>query len=144
MFFGFNTNVNYKKWSASLSMRANVGNYVYNQSRNQRGNQQIFVPSYPANQSSDVLNTFFQGSGDFYASNYYVQNASFLKMDNLNMGYYMGKLHNSNVGLRFIAGVQNVFTITKYKGVDPELNGGVDNNQYPRPRTVVLGVNLDF
>ena len=100
--------------------------------------------SYLSNQSSDVLNTNFQGTGNFYQSNYYVQNASFLRMDNINIGYNVGKLKQSNVNLRLNAGVQNVFTITKYQGLDPELNGGIDNNQYPRPRTFILGLGLDF
>ena len=65
-------------------------------------------------------------------------------MDYLNIGYNLGQLHNSGVGLRFNAGVQNVFTITNYKGIDPEIEGGVDNNQYPRPRTFLLGVSVDF
>jgi iron complex outermembrane receptor protein len=64
-------------------------------------------------------------------------------MDNINIGYDVGKL-KKNINLRLNAGVQNVFTITKYKGLDPELNGGIDNNQYPRPRTFILGVGLDF
>ena len=96
-----------------------------------------------ANQSSDVLNTNFQGVGDYYQSNYYVQNASFLRMDNINIGYNVGKL-KGDLNLRMNAGVQNVFVITEYNGLDPEQSGGIDDNQYPRPRTFFIGVGLDF
>jgi len=144
MFYGFSTNVNYKKWSAGFSMRANVGNYVYNMSATNGAISKFLFSSFLANENSDVLNTNFKGIGDYYQSNYYIQNASFLKMDYLNIGYNMGKLGNSNVGLRFNAGMQNVFIVTNYDGIDPEIGGGVDNNQYPRPRTFLLGASVDF
>ena len=144
MFYGFSTNVIYQKWSAGFTMRAYVGNYLYNQMATNGAISKFLFSSYLANESADVLNTNFKGTGDFYQSNYYVQNASFLKLDNINIGYNYGKLKHSNVGLRFNAGVQNVFTITEYQGVDPESSGGIDNNQYPRPRTFLLGINLDF
>lgn len=142
-FFGFSTNVNYKQWSLSLTMRSNVGNYVYNNVATNGATSKFLFSSYLANQSSDVLNTNFQGTGNFYQSNYYVQNASFIKMDNVNIGYNAGKI-SRNVNLRLNASVQNVFTITKYQGLDPEISGGIDNNGYPRPRTYVLSVGLDF
>jgi TonB-dependent starch-binding outer membrane protein SusC len=90
-----------------------------------------------------VLNTNFEGIGNFYQSNYYVQNASFLKMDNINIAYNLGRV-SDNVNLRLNAGVQNVFTVTKYTGIDPEISGGIDNNGYPRPRTFTIGAALDF
>jgi iron complex outermembrane receptor protein len=65
-------------------------------------------------------------------------------MDNINIGYNVGKLFNNKANLRINANVQNAFIITKYKGLDPEVNGGIDNNFYPRPRTFVLGLNLNF
>jgi iron complex outermembrane receptor protein len=77
-------------------------------------------------------------------SDYYVQNASFLRIDNINLGYNVGKVFKNKAALRINATVQNVLTITKYTGLDPEMNGGIDNNFYPRPRTIVLGINLDF
>lgn len=144
MFYGFSTSVNYKKWSGSLSMRANVGNYLYNQAATNGAISKFLFSSYLANQSSDVLNTYFQGVGNFYQSDYYIQNASFLRMDYLNIGYNIGRLQRGNVSMRLNAGIQNVFTITKYTGLDPEMSGGVDGNQYPRPRTYVFGVGLDF
>lgn len=141
--YGFNTNLTYGKWSGGFNMRANVGNYVYNNVATNGAISKFMFSTYLANQSSDVLNTGFQGVGNYYQSNYYVQNASFLKMDYLNVGYNFGKI-SKNVGLRLTAGVQNVFVITKYDGLDPELSGGIDNNQYPRPRTFFLGAGLDF
>ncbi|MET0392254.1 MAG: SusC/RagA family TonB-linked outer membrane protein [Chitinophagaceae bacterium] len=143
MFYGFNTNFTYKKWSGGFNLRASVGNYLFNNVATNGAISKFLFASYLSNQSSDVLNTNFQGVGDFYQSNYYVQNASFLRMDYLNVGYNVGKI-KGNMNLRLNAGVQNVFVITKYKGLDPEINGGIDNNQYPRPRTFLVGVGLDF
>ena len=142
-FFGFSSNVNYKKWTAALTLRANVGNYVYNNVATNGAISKFLFTSYLANQSSDVLNTSFQGIGNFYQSNYYVQNASFLKMDNINIGYNLGRI-SKNLDLRLNASVQNVFTVTKYNGLDPEISGGIDNNGYPRPRTFTIGAGLDF
>lgn len=141
--YGFSTAITYKKWNAGLTMRANVGNYLFNNVATNGAISKFLFSSFLANQSSDVLNTNFQGVGDFYQSNYYVQNASFLRMDNINVGYNVGKL-KGDINLRLTAGVQNVFVITKYKGIDPELSGGIDDNQYPRPRTFLLGVGIDF
>lgn len=141
--YGFSTNITYKKWSAGLTMRANVGNYLFNNVATNGAISKFLFSSFLANQSSDVLNTNFQGVGDFYQSNYYVQNASFLRMDNINIGYNVGRL-KGDINLRLNAGVQNVFVITKYKGLDPELGSGIDDNQYPRPRTFLIGLGLDF
>jgi iron complex outermembrane receptor protein len=78
-------------------------------------------------------------------SDYYIKNASFLKMDNVNLSYNLGKfIRNSNASMSISATVQNVFTITNYKGVDPEISNGIDDRFYPRPRTYVLGVNVSF
>ncbi len=143
MFYGFNTNLTYKEWSAGFNMRASTGNYLFNNVATNGAISKFLFSSHLSNQSSNVLNTNFQGTGDFYQSNYYVQNASFLRMDYLTIGYNVGRLKN-DINLRLNAGVQNVFVITKYKGLDPELNGGIDDNQYPRPRTFIIGLALDF
>ena len=98
-----------------------------------------------ANGSTNVLETNFTGNGDQYLlSDYYVENASFFRMDYLNIGYNAGDVVRKNTNLRIGATVQNVFTITQYKGVDPEVYGGIDNNFYPRPRIISLNLNLDF
>jgi iron complex outermembrane receptor protein len=143
MYYGFSTSVNYKKWSGGLSLRANTGNYLFNNVATNGAISKFLFSSYLSNQTADVLNTNFEGTGNFYQSNYYVQNASFLRMDYINIGYNLGQL-NKHISMRLNAGVQNVFVITKYKGLDPELSGGIDDNQYPRPRTFILGASLDF
>jgi iron complex outermembrane receptor protein len=98
-----------------------------------------------ANGSRNLLETNFTGNGDKYLlSDYYIENASFLRMDNFNIGYNAGGIISKNTNLRIGANVQNVFTVTKYKGLDPEVPGGIDNNFYPRPRIFVLNLNLDF
>jgi TonB-dependent starch-binding outer membrane protein SusC len=144
MFYGFSSAVNYKKFSAGFTLRANVGNYLFNNVATNGAISKFLFSSYLSNQSSDVLNTNFMGSGNYYQSSYYVQDASFLKMDNFYLGYNLGKLSRTNATIRLNAGVQNVFTITKYDGLDPEMGGGIDNNQYPRPRTFLVGVGIDF
>ena len=146
-FFGFSTNLTYGKWSGGLVMRANVGNYLYNNVASSTGTlRNILNPiGYINNGSADVLYTNFSGNGtNYYLSDYYVQNASFLRMDNINVGYDAGKVFRDVANLRVSLIVQNVFVVTKYKGLDPEINGGIDNNFYPRPRTIALGLNLGF
>jgi iron complex outermembrane receptor protein len=91
---------------------------------------------------NDVLHTHFVYSQP--SSDYYVQNASFLKMDNVGLSYNAGSLFNDKLKLRVNANCQNVFTITKYSGIDPEIYSGIDNALYPRPRIWVLGINLQF
>ena len=77
-------------------------------------------------------------------SDYYIQDASFMKMDNATLGYNFNQLKEGEVILRLYATVQNAFTITDYEGLDPEISGGIDNNVYPRPRTFLLGFNINF
>ncbi len=141
---GFSTQVSYKKWSLSTVLRANLGNYMYNNVAANFGVQKnILNPAgFLSNASTDFYNTKFVNNQ--YQSDYYVQNASFLRMDNLGIGYNVGRILNNKVSLRLNANCQNVFTITKYKGVDPEIYGGIDNKFYPRPRTYVLGLGIDF
>jgi len=147
MFFGLSSSVTHKKWNAGIVMRANIGNYLYNNVASSSGTlRNILNPiGYINNGSRDYLNTGFSGNGsNYYLSDYYVQNASFLRIDNINLGYNVGNVFKNKATLRINATVQNVLTITKYTGLDPEMNGGIDNNFYPRPRTIVLGINLDF
>jgi iron complex outermembrane receptor protein len=144
VFLGFSTEVDYKQLSVSFVLRANIGNYMYNNVASNSGYYTNIFSSNPFlnNASTDVLTTNFQRPQ--YWSDYYIQNASFLRMDNLNIGYNFGKVINKTVNLRAGITVQNVFVITKYKGLDPEIFSGIDNNFYPRPRIFSLGVNLDF
>jgi iron complex outermembrane receptor protein len=146
-FLGAYSNVNWHKWSAGFSMRANIGNYMYNNRFSNTGVQRNIIDplGFLANGSRNLLETNFTGNGDQYLlSDYYVENASFLRMDYINVGYNAGTLINRHTNLRIGANVQNVFTVTKYKGIDPEVPGGIDNNFYPRPRIFSLSLGLDF
>ncbi|HWK03206.1 MAG TPA: TonB-dependent receptor [Puia sp.] len=140
---GFSTSVTYHRWTASTVLRANIGNYMYNEISSNAIRANVFNPlGYLANTFSELETTHFYYSQPH--SDYYIQNASFLKMDNLGLSFNAGGIFHDGAHLRINANCQNVFTITKYKGQDPELYGGIDNTFYPRPRTYVLGVNLQF
>lgn len=146
-FFGAYSNARWKKWDAGFVLRANVGNYMYNNRFSNTGVQRNIIDplGYLANGSRNVLETNFTGNGDkYFLSDYYIENASFLRMDNFNIGYNAGNLISPNTNLRVGVTVQNVFIITKYKGLDPEVPGGIDNNFYPRPRNFVLSANFNF
>ena len=151
-FLGFSTNVTYKRWSGGFVLRSSLGNYDYNNIYSQTGTQnQITGNPVLYNASSNYLTTKFKGgNAQELLSDYYIQNASFLRMDNVNIGYNLGKIAHTRARLRLNASVQNVFVITKYSGLDPEIaagtanNPGIDNSLYPKPRTYNLGVNLDF
>ncbi len=146
LFLGLSSSFNYKRWNVGFVMRASFDNYVYNNNFSQTGTlNQILGNNVLYNGSSNYLTTGFVGNSQQLLSDYYIQNASFLRMDNANISYDLGKfLKNSQANLRINASVQNVFVITKYKGLDPEVASGIDNNLYPRPRTIALGLNLDF
>lgn len=146
LFFGFSTNVGWKKWNAGFVMRSAFNNYVYNNIYSNNGRLNGILNAYVlGNASRNYLETNFTGSTEQQPlSDYYIENASFLKMDNLNIGYNAGQIMKQKATLRLNLTVQNVFTITKYSGLDPEISNGVDNNLYPRPRIFSLGINLDF
>ncbi len=140
---GFSTSVSYKNWSLSTSLRSYIGNYAYNGMAMNAG--AFGTMSYNAYQLNNLhksyLETGFQSRQ--YLSDYYVENASFLKMDNLSLGYNFGKVKDM-FNLNVTAMVQNVFTITNYSGVDPEISNGVDNSFYPRPRIFSVSLGIDF
>ena len=140
---GFSTSLRWKKWTLSTSLRANIGNYVYNaMAMNTGAWETVSYTSYQLNNlSTSYLKTGFQKRQ--YLSDYYVENASFLKMDNLSLNYNFGAICKG-CNLNVSAMVQNVFCITKYSGVDPEVPYGVDNSFYPRPRTFSLNVGFNF
>lgn len=143
--FGFNTSVTLNKWTFSTSLRASVGNYMYNNVASGRAVlRNVLNPSnFIGNAPQSLTATNFQYNQ--YFSSYYVENASFLRMDNIGIGYTVGQLAGARgTNLRLSLNCQNVFVITKYTGSDPEIYGGVDNTFYPRPRTLVLGANLGF
>jgi len=140
---GFTTQLSYDKWSLSTVLRANIGNYLYNNPAVGAIQSNVFNSlGYLVNTLSELTKSSFYYSQA--SSDYFVQNASFLKMDNLTLGYNAGNIFRNKVGLRINATCQNVFTVTKYTGIDPEIYQGYDNTLYPRPRIYVLGVNLQF
>jgi TonB-linked SusC/RagA family outer membrane protein len=145
VFMGFSTNVSYKRFSAGFVLRSSLGNYVYNNVFSNAGNELQILGNYVLyNASANYLETGFQGNSNNLLSDYFIQNASFLRMDNLTFGYDAGAILRKKATLRLNASVQNVFVITKYQGLDPEVSSGVDNNFYPRPRIFTLGLNLNF
>ena len=145
VFLGLSSSLSYKKWSAGFVMRASLGNYVYNNVYSNNGQlSQILGNSVLYNASSSYLDTKFVGNSNNLLSDYFMQNASFLRMDNINVGYNAGKILKNTATLRLNASVQNVFIVTKYKGLDPEVSSGIDNSLYPRPRIFSLGIGLDF
>jgi TonB-dependent starch-binding outer membrane protein SusC len=143
VFLGFSTQYSINRFSTGFVMRASIGNYVYNNVFSERGVfRQVIDPlGYLQNTVPNALETNFFNNQ--YFSDYYVQNASFLRMDNFNVGYDFGNVFGKGTNLRASANIQNAFVITKYEGIDPEVQG-IDNQYYPRPRTYTLGLNLGF
>jgi TonB-dependent starch-binding outer membrane protein SusC len=143
---GFNTQVNYKKFNIGLAGHAALGNYLYNNYFSNAGVlRAIKNPiNFIGNVSRNYLETGFQNNQ--YLSDYYIENASFFRLDNINLGYNVGRIIKNKASLRIAASIQNVFVITKYKGLDPEnsRDEGTDGNIYPRPRIFSLGFNFDF
>ena len=140
---GLSTSLRYKQLTLGMSFRANIDNYVYNGMGMSTGAWETV--SYNNSQLNN-LNTSFLKTGfktRQYLSDYYVENASFLKLDNLSLSYNVGKI-NKWTSLTVSAMVQNVFTITGYSGTDPEVPNGMDNSFYPRPRTYSLSLGLQF
>lgn len=140
---GFSTSLRYKKWSMGTSLRANIGNYVYNGMAMNTG--AFGTMSYNSYQLNNLHKSFLETGFNSrqYLSDHYVENASFLKMDNLTLGYNFGNV-TPWAKLNASAMVQNVFTITSYSGVDPEVPNGMDLSFYPRPRIFSLNLGLEF
>ena len=143
---GFNTNLKYKNWDLSVISRANFGNYAYNNVASNAVFSQAIGNSggFLRNIHSDYLNTgFMDYTETSLLSDHYVQEASFFKIDNITLGYTLKDAYK-DTDIRFYGSAQNVLTVTNYEGLDPEIYGGIDNNFYPRPRSFVFGVNIDF
>ena len=146
VYMGFSSQFSYKKWDLGFNLRANFGNYVYNgvasgnSTSNNYGGKGFITNLYNGFQDTGftLLNTSEQ-----MASDYFLENASFLKMDNITLGYSFQNLFAAKLSGRISASVQNVFTISKYSGLDPEC-GAIDSNIWPRPRTYTIGLNLNF
>jgi TonB-linked SusC/RagA family outer membrane protein len=147
--FGLNTQVSYKKWNIGLAAHGSIGNYLYNQLNSNNGVLRALKNpiNFIQNGMPDYYNTGFSGTTtNEYLSDYYIENASFLRLDNINVGYNFGKVIKNKASLRLNGSIQNVFTITNYSGLDPENanSSGTDYTIYPRPRIVSIGASLDF
>ena len=143
MTFTWNNSFNYKNWDLGISLRANLGNYVYNAPRYDRTRLDGVSGYMLTNLMRDEY-LFSTTDGNLALSDYFVENASFIRCDNITLGYTFPELLNNALKLRLFGAVQNPFVITKYKGLDPEVFSGIDNNMYPRPITCTLGVVATF
>jgi TonB-dependent starch-binding outer membrane protein SusC len=146
---GFSTQVMYKNFSVGLAAHGMIGNYLYNQYNAGSGILSVIKNpvNFIGNVSESYLETgFHNNSNNQFLSDYFIESASFLRLDNINLGYNVGKVFNDAATLRILGSIQNVAVFTKYKGLDPENSSdfGIDGNIYPRPRIYTLGVNLDF
>ena len=151
---GFSSRLEYKNWDFGFSLRASIGNYVYNNV--EQGMSNMNTGEWFSNSLkyfSNRLKSTVERNWQTYEitsklSDYYVKNASFLKCDNITLGYSFNNLFKSSgwhgLSGRAYATASNVFTITNYDGLDPEVGDGNDNNLYPRPFSVVVGLSLNF
>lgn len=141
---GFSNKFLFKNWDLSFNARCNLGGYLYNnvQSKLEALNDSYDSSGFLKNRISSSLNTNFNGTQ--YQSDYYIQEASFMRIDNITLGYTFDKVFNSMAGVRIFATAQNPVLVTNYKGLDPEITGGIDNNIYPRPTTILAGLTLNF
>jgi iron complex outermembrane receptor protein len=141
---GISSSLSYKQFDLSFNGRISIGNYVYNNNNSNRAlNQQLYNQSgYLSNILSAVNETnFFTAQ---YWSDIYLEDASYFRMDNINLGYRFNKLFTEKLSGRVNFTVQNAFVITNYSGLDPEVENGIDKNIYPRPRTFLLGINVNL
>lgn len=145
--FGFNTSFTWRNWNAALSAHANVGNWVYNNvASDDEMFKDLWVNEFVSNRLVSALDSRFEDA--MYISDYYISNASFLKLDNFTIGYTVPSLFNiaqdRPASLNIFGTVQNICTLTNYKGMDPEVFSGIDGTVYPRPRTFVVGLKFNF
>ena len=144
---GFQSNLNYKNFDLSFNLRANIGNYAYNNVNSSRAQLNLLRDNAVlGNIPTSVLNTNFVNTADVLLSDYFVENASFLRMDNITIGYTFNRPIKkfSKNSIRIWTGMQNVFTWTNYSGLDPEVFDGIDNIIYPRSRNILFGANIKF
>jgi TonB-dependent starch-binding outer membrane protein SusC len=145
VFLGVNSALEYGNFIFSFAGRASLGNYMYNNVSSMNGELSRLYRAegnYLSNITHDAFDVNFGNAQ--YLSDYYIQNASFFKMDNISLAYNLGNLVPAVNNLTLSFTVQNAFVISKYKGIDPEIAFGIDNNFYPRPRNFVLGLNAQF
>ncbi|WP_287676758.1 TonB-dependent receptor [Bacteroides sp.] len=150
VYMGLSSQFRYKNWDLGFNLRASIGNYAYNATLAEHSSLNSYGGQYNvSNYNKDAIAyTGWTNTFDLQdrLTDLFIENASYLKMDNITLGYSFDKLFTNKITGRLSFTIQNVFTITKYKGLDPELSStsGVDNNMWPRPRTYTLGINLNF
>jgi TonB-linked SusC/RagA family outer membrane protein len=142
--FGFTTSFSHKRWSGGMTWRAEQGQYMYNNLASNHGNYFEVGGSmrHLNNLVTDFLNTGFRSPQ--YLSSYYIQEASFIRLDNLYLSYNLGALYKDKYATSLNLSVQNALVITKYQGLDPEIAGGIDNMIYPRPRVFNIQLNVSL
>ena len=143
--YGVNTKLQIKNWDFSVAGHGSAGNWVYNgiaANNSEIGPASIYANQYLRNRVKDALNTYWDMKK--VLSDYYVQNAAFFRIDNITLGYTFQNLFGAKTTGRVYAVCQNPFVFTKYKGLDPEVAGGIDLDVYPRPVSFQLGLNLNF
>jgi iron complex outermembrane receptor protein len=147
IFYGMFTNVAYKNWDMSMSWRGSWNNYVYNNvdSALAWSGQVLIRNTDLANGVTNLLETnFTTATTQRYLSDYYIQKANFIKLDNVTIGYTFKKVLDNKVDAKLSIGGQNLLILSPYKGIDPEIANGLDKNIYPRPRMYTLGLNVNF
>ena len=137
----WNNTFSWKNWDLGISLRASIGNYVYN---NVLANNTCLSKMYQNGLNNMVMTDNYFESTDNYYSDYWLENAGFVRCDNITLGYTWSDLINGNLRLRLYGAVQNPFVITRYRGIDPEIPSGIDNDVYPRPVSFTLGVIATF
>lgn len=143
--FGLSTKLQYKNWDFSIAGHGAAGNYNYNAvaaNNAEISPARIYANEFLTNRVMSAFDINFQTKK--VLSDYYVQDASFFRIDNITLGYSFANLFNKKINGRVYGTVQNPFVITSYDGLDPEVGGGIDSNFYPRPLTVMFGLNLNF
>lgn len=142
---GFLSNMSYKGFDLTFNLRASLGNYIYNNVNSSRAQYSLLrLNSTLSNLPKSVEQSGFNITEDVILSDYFIENGSFLRMDNITLGYTFKNVYKNKASLRLSAGAQNAFVITKYSGLDPEVFGGIDNTIYPRARTIFVGANIQF
>jgi len=143
-FYGMTLNYTVGNFDLSTAGRASFGNYVYNNNLSTRANYNGLVNSerFVTNTLPEITEVDFATPRFF--SDYYVRDASFFRLDHITAGYRFADLLGEGSSLRTYLTVQNPILITDYEGIDPEVGGGIDNVIYPRARTILLGVGVNF
>ncbi|MBN1597337.1 MAG: SusC/RagA family TonB-linked outer membrane protein [Bacteroidales bacterium] len=136
----------YKNWDFSFAGRLSLGNYVFNEVKSTSRYNRIYDQSHHtlSNCPTYLNETQFETGQYEPLSDHFLENASFFRMDNISLGYRFKNIINNRLNIHVSATVLNAFIITKYTGLDPEVNDGIDNNIFPRTRTFMLGLNCEF